>query len=195
VPDLCWDPARAGNTHVLILPSGPADDLETCGLFYTHCIHQARRRVWIVSPYFVPDEAVTSALHLAALRGVDVRILMPQKPDSKLVALAAFSYVDDAAAAAGIRFHLYRKGFLHQKVILVDDSLAAVGTANLDNRSLRLNFEITAIVADTSFAREVEAMLAQDFEDAPIIRASDWQRRPLPFRIAVRAARLLSPVL
>src|SRR4029078_7875109 len=107
-------------------------------------IEAARHRLWIASPYFVPDTALIYALQLAALRGVDVRIMLPQKPDHKMVYLAAFSYIAEAEPAC-VKFYRYQPGFMHHKVILVDDDLAAVGTANFDNRSIRLNFELMLV--------------------------------------------------
>ena len=127
---------------VLVLPTGPADDIESCNLFFFQAITAATKRVWIVSPYFVPDREITSALQLAVLRGVDVRVMLPLKPDHKMVYLASFSYLAELETL-GVKFYRYGNGFLHQKVILVDDVLASVGTANCDNRSFRLNFEIT----------------------------------------------------
>ena len=130
---------------MLIFPSGPADDFESCTLFFLNCINSAKERIWIASPYFVPDMQIVNALQLASLRGVDVRILIPQNPDHKLVRLAAYAYLVQADQA-GIAIYHYQPGFMHQKVILVDDRYAAVSTANLDNRSMRLNFELTALV-------------------------------------------------
>ena len=104
----------------------------------------ARRRVWIASPYFVPSDEVSAALQLAAVRGVDVRVMIPARPDHLLVYLAGFTYGPDKNGAP-LRIFRYEKGFLHNKVLLVDDEVAAVGSANLDNRSFRLNFEIMVL--------------------------------------------------
>ena len=106
-----------------------------------------QQRIWIASPYFVPDASLIYALQLAALRGVDVRVMLPERPDHKLVYLAGFSYIAEAEPA-GVKFYRYQPGFMHHKVILVDDDLAAVGTANFDNRSMRLNFEMMLVFAD-----------------------------------------------
>lgn len=194
--DLNWDPKRIDTPgeDVLILPTGPADELESCGLLFTHLIHSARRRCWIASPYFVPGRAVVSALQLAALRGVDVRILLPAKPDHKLVHLCSFSYIEDIAAS-GVKFFRYEPGFLHQKVILVDDDFAAVGTANLDNRSFRLNFEITAAVAGADFASNVERMLEVDFSRSRDVSHDKLSDRPFLVRLASKTARLFAPIL
>ena len=177
----------------IVIPTAPADDLPTCTLMFLAAITCARRRLWITSPYFVPDEAVYDALQLAALRGVDVRIMLPSKPDHLLVYLSAFSYLE-SAEQVGVRFYRYRAGFLHQKVMLIDDDLAAVGTANLDNRSMRLNFELTVLFADREFAGQVAAMLEADFGRCERATPGDLGRRGIPFRVAVRIARLLSPV-
>ena len=196
MPKLNWRPTPADgrDSRVLVLPSGPADDLETCSLFFHHLITSARRRLWITSPYFVPDRAVQMALQLAALRGVDVRILIPRISDSVLVKFAVHAFIPDFVPV-GVKLYWYRSGFVHQKVMLVDDDLATVGTANLDNRSLRLNFEVIALVADENFAREVEAMLARDFENADPVPVHDYDGRNIGFRLLAKSARLLAPIL
>ena len=193
--ELNWQPvpAHGGDVSVLIIPTGPADELETASLMFAHAINSASGRIWIASPYFVPDPAVMAALQLAGLRGVDVRILIPDEPDHLGVYLAAFAYLDEAGAT-GVRFYRYQDGFLHQKVMLIDESFAAVGTANFDNRSFRLNFEITAAVADASFAAEVERMFEEDFSKSRLMEPNEYDMKPLWFRFAVRLARLTAPV-
>jgi len=196
LPDLDWNiqAAPKGGMNVLVLPSGPADVLETYNLAFIQLIQTARKRLWIVSPYFVPGKEVTCALQLAALRGVDVRVMLPLKPDHRLVYLASFYYLAELSSL-GVKFFRYRPGFLHQKVVLVDDDLACVGTANCDNRSFRLNFEITMAVADQDFVRSVEAMLIQDFVRCEPATGEDYERRWLGFKAAVQLARLFSPIL
>lgn len=195
VPDLNWSPERSGSgdRNVLVIPSGPADDLATCGLFFVHAIHSARHRVWIASPYFVPNSEVVAALQIAALRGVDVRILLPEKADHVLVWLSSFSYYNETQPF-GVRLFRYQPGFLHQKAMLVDDDIAAVGTANLDNRSFRLNFEITLMVVDEEFGTRVKNMFEQDFADSRMVDHGELDARPVWFRYAVGVARLLSPI-
>jgi len=186
--------SRDANQRVLVLPSGPADELDTCSLLFTELIHSARQRIWIVSPYFVPDDPVISALQLAALRGVDVRIMLPEKADHLLVYLAKFSYLEETLPS-GIKFFNYQRGFLHNKVVLVDNQIAGVGTANFDNRSFRLNFEITLLFVDRQCVDEVEQMLLQDFEFCQQMSLQDITRRSVWFKLATRIARLFSPVL
>lgn len=195
-PSLDWElrHAPAGNMPVLVLPTGPADDIESCDLYFFQAITAAKNRIWIVSPYFVPDREIISALQLAVLRGVDVRIMLPLKPDHKMVYLASFSYLADLETL-GVKFYRYANGFLHQKVILVDDVMASVGTANCDNRSFRLNFEITMAVADPAFIAQVEAMLLADFTFCHPVSADDYEDRSYFFKTGVMLSRLLSPIL
>jgi cardiolipin synthase A/B len=195
VPRLDWHPqaAEGGAQDVLVLATGPDDDFETCDLFFVQAINSARKRLWIASPYFVPDRQVMVALQLAALRGVDVRIVLPENPDHLLVYLSAFSFLDEAEQA-GVKIYRYLPGFMHHKILLIDHDLAAVGTANLDNRSFRLNFEITVIVADEGFAAEVQRMFEDDFSRCRIAKPEDLAHRWFGFKLAVRVARLLAPV-
>ena len=186
-------PSENGDTDILIVPSGPADELETATLMFLHSINTAKERIWIATPYFVPDDAIISALQLAGLRGVDVRILTPDKSDNLLVNLSFYTYLNDASRT-GVRFFRYTDGFLHEKVILIDHSAATVGTANFDNRSFRLNFEITGLVADPLFAAEVEEMFLLDFENAYEIKNSDIEGQSFWFKLISRLARLTSPV-
>ncbi len=194
--DLDWEAGEVegGDRDVLILPSGPADELETCALFFTHAINSARRRIWIVSPYFVPDIDVLTALKLAALRGVDVRVMVPEMRDHFAVWLAAFSYFGEVQAS-GVKIYRYTGGFLHQKVMVVDDAAASVGTVNLDNRSFRLNFEVTALVIDRGFTAEVARMLERDFAESYRYDHATFGSRPLWVRLGAPLARLASPIL
>jgi cardiolipin synthase len=132
-------------------------------------------------------------LQAAAIRGVDVRILIPERPDHLMVWLSAFSYYEQSIPF-GVRIFRYHRGFLHQKVMLVDRRLASVGTANLDNRSFRLNFEITAFSTDHAFVNGIAEMLRVDFEHAREARMEDFSGRPFLFRAACRAARLFAPI-
>ena len=193
--ELAWQPVAAadGDLPVLILPSSPADELETANLMFVHAINSAAERIWIASPYFVPDRPVITALQLAGLRGVDVRILIPDEPDHLGVYLAAFSYLDEGGRT-GVGLYRYQDGFLHQKVMLIDDVFATVGTANFDNRSFRLNFEITAATADRGFAAEVERMLEADFARSRRMDPGEFDAKPWWFRFAVRLARLTAPI-
>ncbi|MCX6877662.1 MAG: cardiolipin synthase [Verrucomicrobia bacterium] len=194
VPELCWTTRpEAANQVAAVIPTGPADPADSWQLVVAEAANSSRHRLWITSPYFVPDEGVLTALQAAAIRRVDVRILLPERPDHLLVWLSAFSYYEQSIPY-GVKLFHYHRGFLHQKVMLIDDRLAAVGTANLDNRSFRLNFEITAFSPDPAFVDEVARMLAVDFTDAREARVEDFTGRSFLFRAACRAARLLAPI-
>ena len=176
-----------------IIPTGPDDELDSWQLVVAEAANSAQSRLWITSPYFVPDTGVLTALQAAALRGVDVRILLPDKPDHLLVHLSSFTYYEQTIPV-GIAIHRYQNGFLHQKVMLVDNRLATVGSANLDNRSFRLNFEITALSPDPCFVSQVTRMLEEDFRHARTVALTDFTARSFAFRAACRAARLFAPI-
>ncbi len=197
IPELEWNPVAiapesGGTARVMIAPSGPGDPLETCGLMFTHLIAQAKERLWIATPYFVPDATIIHCLQLASIRGVDVRVIIPEGYDSFPVWLSAFSYYDEIIAA-GIRLYRYQPGFMHQKVALVDN-VAVVGTANMDSRSFRINFEITAIVADATLAQRMETMLRRDMERCHGVAALDFRRRSWAFRLMSKLSRLMAPI-
>jgi cardiolipin synthase A/B len=194
LPELGPAPSSDENMHCMVLSSGPADKQETCSLFFVEAINAARERIWITSPYLIPDEAVFSALRLAVMRGIDVRILIPSRRDHRVVFAASKLYAHDLMQA-GVRVFRYKPGFLHQKVVLVDDIAASVGSANLDNRSFRLNFEITVLTVDRDFAREVGVMLDADFAHAFEIDGRDYRSASFPRRMMMHVARLFSPIL
>lgn len=195
LPEVEWEPERSPeDRRGLVLASGPSDELETCGLFFTHAIESAEERVWIATPYFVPDGRVLGALQLAALRGVDVRVLMPRMTDSVFFKFVPFTYLPDIGRA-GVKSYLFEDGFMHQKVVLVDGDYAAVSTANFDNRSFCLNFEITMLFADAGFAHDVEQMLEADFARATRLTPDALKDRSYAFRVAAQSMRLLAPIL
>lgn len=196
VPELRWhpEPSTKSSKAVLAIPTGPADGIPRCSLMLIQTIQAAQDRLWITSPYFVPDEPTVRALQLAALRGVDVRIILPQKPDHKMVYWASFTYLAELERT-GVSFYRYTKGFLHQKVILVDDKLSLIGSCNMDNRSLYLNFEVMVLTANRQFAELVENMLRDDFEHCVPAGHADYIRRGFLFRIIARISRLFSPIL
>ncbi|MFM2197031.1 MAG: cardiolipin synthase [Verrucomicrobiota bacterium] len=194
VPELSWQQfALPANQIAAIIPTGPADPVDSWQLLVAEAANTARERLWITSPYFVPDEGVLTALQLAALRGVDVRVLLPDKADHLLVWLSAFTYYEQSIPF-GVKIFRYQRGFLHQKVMLIDGRMATVGTANLDNRSFRLNFEITAFVSDKKFISEIRKMLEADFANSTQVKVEEFTEKPFLFRAVCRAARLTAPV-
>jgi cardiolipin synthase len=194
MPELDWETRLEETDQIAaVIPTGPADPADSWQLVVAEAANTSRQRLWIASPYFVPDEGVLTALQAAAIRGVDVRILIPERADHLLVWLSAFSYFEESIPY-GVRIFRYQRGFLHQKVMLVDHRLATVGSANLDNRSFRLNFEITGFSPDPAFVDEVARMLEADFEASVEARVEDFSAKPFLFRAACRVARLMAPI-
>lgn len=194
LPELCWEiTPQPQDETLLILPSGPADIIPAWKTAIIAMANCAKTRLWISSPYFVPDEAVLAALQAAALRKVDVRILRPERADHILVKLSSFTFLKDLETY-GIQLRAYQKGFLHQKVILMDEDIAAVGTANLDNRSLALNFEITAMLHSPTACADVKAMLEKDFSASKRESLEDYNNKSLGFKMLCNLARLMAPV-
>lgn len=194
IPDAQWTPQpHPGAMTSLVIASGPIDELDTATLALLSLITNARSRIWISTPYFAPDESIGHALQLAAIRGVDVRILYPAVTDNPLVNAAHDTYLDDMLAA-GAMVYAHTDGFSHQKVLLADN-IAVIGSSNLDNRSLRINFEINVMVSDSAFAGEVCSMLESDFRSCKRRTRTDIARKPWYLKLRSRAARLLAPIL
>jgi cardiolipin synthase len=187
-------PTGTGTYRVQIVASGPDRDLEPIQRIYFAAIALAQKRVLVTTPYFVPDDAILTALMTAALRGVDVRILMPRRSDSLVVTAAARSYYDDVLSA-GARVYEYQPTMVHAKTVVVDDFFAAVGTANMDNRSFRLNFEVTAVIYGREHADELAEQFRKDCQISKEITKHAREHVPLRWRVAEAGARLLSPLL
>ena len=177
-----------------VCATGPADARARATMMFATVAGAAQQRLWICSPYLVPDATCITALSMARARGVDVRILIPSKADRWLVYLAGF-YYERIFESLGIQVYRYCDGFMHQKCVLVDDDLALIGSTNLDNRSLHLNFELMLAAGERQLVRQVADMLEQDFSSAE--RKSHEEDRLLPWyiRIGTVIARLFSPVL
>lgn len=193
-PDIPSPIQLAGEQPVLVMPTGPADMLEDCAIAFSEVISRAERRLWIVSPYFVPDVDMQTSLYAAAMRGVDVRVLVPRKPDHRLVWLASIAHAN-RMIRHGVKIYRYTQGFLHEKVILVDDKIAGVGTVNFDNRSFRINFEITMWFTHENMIGAVDEMLEEDFSGSVLLTTQERARQTMAMRFLSEAARLLSPVL
>ena len=186
-------PPAHGPVHAQVLTSGPDSDWEAIHRLHVGAIHAAKRRVWLVTPYFVPGEAAMMALTSAGFGGLDVRLLVPKTSDSTLVTYAARSYFD-SLLEAGVKVYEYGPRMLHTKALLVDDELALVGSANFDHRSFRLNFEVCLLIRDAGVAGDLAKLIEGEFAQAPRVRAD----RELPLwraRLPEAFARLLSPLL
>lgn len=185
-------PAR-GPIPAQVLVSGPDTSWEAIHRLHVAAIHAAQRRVWLATPYFVPGEAAMMALTSAALAGLDVRLLVPRRSDSRLVTFAARSYFD-TLLEAGVRIHEYGPRLLHTKALVCDDDVAIVGSANFDHRSFRLNFEVSLLVEDAGVVARLATLLQEDMARAPRVRPED-RRGLLRTRVPEALARLMSPLL
>jgi cardiolipin synthase len=184
---------EASGPWVQILASGPDDDAYAIEKFCFAAIAGAQRRVLVTTPYFVPNEPLLLALTTAALRGVEVQILVPQRSDSRLVTAAARTYFEELVRV-GVRVHQYESSMLHAKTLVVDN-LAMVGTANMDNRSFRLNFEVAAVLLDEGIAGSLAATFQADLQHSVEYRLQLGQQNPVWQRLSEATARLLSPLL
>lgn len=187
-------PTRLGEELVQFVASGPDQATFAIQKLYFGAITSARERVWLQTPYFVPDEAMTEALVSAALRGVDVRLIVPQHGDNAVVDLAARSYFPDLLRF-GAQVLEYAPRFIHAKTCVIDTDLSIVGTANFDNRSFRLNFEVVAAIYGEKTNAKLAAAFEKDLESAHSLNNQALRREPFRRRAAEAIARLFSPML
>lgn len=183
-----------GKQLIQIATSGPDSTWETIQQAYFTSIATAQEKIYITSPYLVPDESLLMALKTSALSGVDVRIIIPDKPDHITVFWASRSYVQELLEA-GIRVYFYKKGFIHAKILLVDGIIASVGTANMDIRSFRLNFEVNALIYSQETVKRLESDFYQDLEDSEQVFLEKYKKRPFWDKARESFARLFSPIL
>ncbi|MFZ0370278.1 MAG: cardiolipin synthase [Halobacillus sp.] len=183
-----------GSTGVQIVSSGPDSEWEQIKHGYIKMILSAKEYVYIQTPYFIPDDSLLDALRIAVLSGVDVRIMIPNKPDHPFVYWATFSNIGDMLNA-GARIYIYQKGFLHAKTIVVDGNIASVGTANIDVRSFRLNFEANAFVYHPNIAKALSDRFHEDLIESTELTSKLYQSRTKWIRFKEAIARLLSPIL
>jgi cardiolipin synthase A/B len=183
-----------GEQWTQIVASGPDTDWEGIRQVFFTALSTAERKVYIETPYFVPDESIIMALKTAALSGLDVRLIVQGIPEYKLTYWASRSYFDELLRA-GVKIYKYHKGILHAKVLLVDDVFGSVGSANFDIRSFQLNFEISAVLYNREFVERLEADFWQDLQHSVQVNSETYKRRPLTDRLKESGARLLSPLL
>lgn len=183
-----------GDTLCTLIASGPDRIENRVHDCYFSLVANARRRVWLTTPYFVPGPALVAALKTASLRGTDVRILIPDKSDIRLVSLASRSYYE-TMQASGIRIFHYERAVLHAKVLVIDQDVVAIGTANADARSFRLNFELVCFLGGIGFNRTMAELFEQDLVQSREITASELSQRTDLQRWAESLARLMGPLL
>ncbi|TYS14831.1 cardiolipin synthase [Rossellomorea vietnamensis] len=183
-----------GNAGVQIVTSGPDSEWEQIKNGYIRMVSSAKESIYIQTPYFIPDTSLLDALRIAALSGIDVRIMIPNKPDHMFVYWATFSYIGEMLKA-GARIYIYDNGFIHAKTIVVDSKTSSVGTANIDVRSFRLNFEVNAFLYDVELSNELGNIFLKDIHQSRELTIEEYSKRHLWIRFKESISRLLSPIL
>ena len=183
-----------GEEAVQIISSGPDSRWQNIRNVYLKMISKARKNIYIQTPYFIPDESVMDAIRIAAMSGVDVRVMIPCKPDHPFVYWATYSYIGELLEA-GAKCYTYDNGFLHAKGMVVDGVVSCYGTANMDIRSFRLNFEVNAVIYSVKKAERMEAIFLEDLKSCTRITRYLYGRRPFAVRVKEQFSRLLSPLL
>ena len=185
---------RRGHDPVQIISSGPDSQTKEIHDNYLRLIHHAKDHVYIQTPYFIPDDSILDALKIASQSGVDVRIMIPCKPDHPFVYWATYSYIGEMVAA-GAKCYVYDNGFLHAKTLSVDGLVACVGTANMDIRSFALNFEVNATIYSERTVGRLEAAFENDITKCKQVTRKVYDERSLLIRAKEQFSRLLSPLL
>ena len=186
--------AGAEGVGMQMLTCGPTSRWSEVAFAFFKAIGNARHRIFIQTPYFLPTEALLKALQSAALSKVDVRVMIPTRSDSVILTAASKSYVSECLDA-GIKIYLYDGGMLHSKTLIVDDEFCSVGSTNFDFRSFEHNFEGNLFIYSRDFNRELSATFHADMRQSRRVQRSEWRRRPLTQKIVESVVRLLSPVL
>lgn len=181
-------------TAVQISSSGPDSDWESISQAFFAAIANARKKVYIATPYLMPPSNILSALKVAALSNIDVRIIIPRRSDALIPRWSSFSYVSELLEA-GIRVYFYEAGFIHSKYMIVDDTFVTVGTTNLDFRSLETNFEVNAFIYDPDFTARMEAVFSADLQNSSEISLDYWEQRPWHKKFRESVAHIVSPLL
>lgn len=177
-----------------ILTSGPTGPWRTLLQAIIFMIANAKKYIYIQTPYFLPTEGLNQALQTAALGGVDVRLMLPKRSDTKTANMASHSFIDDMVKA-GAKVFFYEPGFLHSKLVVSDDELTCIGSANMDFRSFEHNFEINAFVYQKEFALQMKKIFLHDVHNCEKLIPSRWLKRPIKQRMAESFMRLFSPLL
>lgn len=192
--DLLPEVEEVGETPVLTFPSGPAYPQDALQHLFTEALHDARERVVLTTPYFIPDEATMLALRLAAYRGVEVDVVIPEESDRGLADAAGRAFFG-RLMEAGVRIHLHPSGILHAKTLTLDDAFALVGTANFDRRSMFLNYEVLVLMHDPRVATDLRRRQTEYLERSRPVDPEEWRKRSKVVQVRDDTARLLSPLL
>jgi len=183
-----------GNNIMQIITSGPVGQWRTYLQAITFSIINAKKYIYIQTPYFLPTEGLNQALQTVALGGVDVRLMLPERSDTRSANMASHSFLDDMVKA-GVKVYFYKAGFLHAKLLVCDDELTSIGSANFDFRSFEHNFEINAFVYQQAFAKQMKKVFFEDMSHCEPLVPARWLKRSILKRLAESFMRLFSPLL
>ncbi|MBU5465701.1 cardiolipin synthase [Virgibacillus sp. MSJ-26] len=185
---------QVGHVGMQVVSSGPDAEWQHIKNGYVKMIVTAKKYIYLQTPYFIPDDTLLDTLKIAALSGVDVRIMIPDKPDHMFVYWATLSNMGELLRA-GAKVYIYENGFIHAKTLIADDAIASVGTANFDSRSFSLNFEVNAFIYDEQKTQELRTTFEKDIQVSKELTLEDYQKRSLIIKIKESISRLLSPIL
>ncbi|MFK7691574.1 cardiolipin synthase [Paenibacillus sp. HJGM_3] len=183
-----------GDVPIQLIASGPNQKWSHIENMYIKMIHSARRSIYLQTPYFIPDESLQNALRIAALSGIEVKVMIPYDADHLFVHWASLYYVGELLPA-GVKCYLYRKGFLHAKALIIDGTISTVGTANFDQRSLKLNFETNAVLYHAPTSQKLQNIFLEDMKDSVELTEAEYDNRSLWHRLMEGISNLLSPIL
>ncbi|WP_100407434.1 cardiolipin synthase [Bacillus solitudinis] len=183
-----------GKATMQIVSSGPDSEWEQIKNGYIKMIMSAKKSIYIQTPYFIPDQSLLDALRIASLSGKDVRVMIPNRPDHPFVYWATYSHVGELLKV-GVKVYIYELGFIHAKTIIIDEEINSVGTANIDMRSFKLNFEVNAFIYDVEVSKKLVAFFERDMEFSKILTLDSYEKRSRMIRFKESISRLLSPIL
>ncbi len=199
--DIMYDPelfpienVRLGNVGIQIVTSGPDSEFERIKNAYIKMIYSAKKSIYMQTPYFIPDKSLLDALRVACLSGVDVNIMIPDKPDHPFVYWATLSHIGELLPV-GANVYIYSNGFIHSKTLVVDEEMSTVGTANIDVRSFRLNFEVNAFLYDENISKELADIFKDDIKLSKLLTYEEYDKRGVNIKFKESISRLLSPIL
>ena len=177
-----------------IVPGGPLGKWRVLLQADSYAIARARHKIWIQTPYYLPSDVLNSSLQEAALAGVDVRLMLPERADVRVVNLCTHSFLDDMMKA-GVKIYFYKAGFLHSKLMIIDNDLVIAGSANMDFRSFEHNFEVNAFIYDAEFTQQMTAIYEEDCADCHVVTPNEWFHRPRMQRFLESLTRLFAPLM
>lgn len=193
LPDIRIDGTNS-TYYSQIITSGPDSDWASIMQCYFAAISKATHHIYLITPYFTPSESLLNALKIAALGGIEVCLMLPEKSDSTITHWCTLSYAAEMMDA-GVKVYLFSKGFNHSKVISIDGEFCIIGSANFDNRSMEHNFEITSIIYNKEIAIKLEEQFIKDIDKCISLAGSKWAKRSIKNQVKESFARLFSPLL